>query len=593
MGRIIVLDDDTANRIAAGEVVERPASIVKELVENSIDAGARRITVDLEDGGKRLVRVTDDGCGMDADDAVLALQRFATSKISDAEELAKVLTLGFRGEALPSIAAVSRLRLVTREHEADEGTEVVVEGGELSDVRSTGCAPGTTIEVADLFFNTPARRKFLKVSNTERGHCIDWVQRLALAHPAIAFRVTHDGATGFVSPASGDMKPILTMMYGATSARELLPVTYESPDIRIGGYVSTPRLTRANRTHQHFFINKRFVRSRMISHALSAAYGGLLPAGRQPVCALAIEIATPLVDPNVHPTKIDVRFSRPWEIHHLMEQAVSEALRAADLVGQASFREPPAGKPLRLGDGVSWPAPGPFADRIDEHEEGIEVHAEEPVSAAPAGRLLFEETPELCLAEARVLGQLHNTYIVVDTGDALVLINQHRASERVLFDGAREQGAERMARSQRLTVPVSVELSPGESGAVQDNLGVLVEMGFELEPFGKSAWLIRAIPGFLEGKNYEEAFRGLAEEMAGEDVPPELNARRERMLVTAACHAAVKAGQKLQTREMEQLVRELAQAETPGLCPHGDPTIITLPFAELDRRFERSPRRRR
>ncbi len=592
MGRIIVLDDDTANRIAAGEVVERPASVVKELVENAIDAGARRITVDLEDGGKRLVRVTDDGCGMDADDAVLALQRFATSKISDAEELAKVLTLGFRGEALPSIAAVSRLRLVTREHDANEGTEVTVEGGELTNVRSVGCAPGTALEVADLFFNTPARQKFLKVSNTERGHCIDWVQRLALARPDIGFRVTHDGAAGFVSPATGDMKPVLTMMYGATSAREFLPVTYESPDIRISGYLSTPRLTRANRTHQHFFINQRFVRSRMMSHALTAAYGGLLPTGRQAVCALSIEIIPPLVDPNVHPTKIDVRFSRPWEIHSLVERAAAEALRGADLIGEAAIGETEGRRPLRLADGPSWPGASPFADRVDEHDEGVEVHAGEPLSTSAASTLPFEDEREHRLLEARVLGQLHNTYIVVETGDALALINQHRASERVLFDRVREQAAERMARSQRLTVPVSVELSPAESGVVEENIGVLSEMGFEVEPFGKSAWLIRAIPAFLEGKNYEEAFRGLAEEMAGDDVPPELDARRERALVTACCHAAVKAGQKLQTRDMEKLVRDLAGAQTPGLCPHGDPIILTLPLGELDRRFERSPRRR-
>jgi len=614
MGRINLLDEAVANRIAAGEVVERPASVVKELVENAIDAGARRITTDLLEGGRKLVRVTDDGCGMDADDAVLALQRFATSKISDADDLLRILTMGFRGEALPSIAAVSRLRLITREHDAEEGTEVVVTGGEMVEVRACGCPPGTTVEVADLFHNTPARLKFLKAANTERGHCLDWVQRLALAHPETAFRVTHDGATVLVSPATGDMLPILALMYGSASARDFLPVAYESPDLRLAGYISSPRLTRSNRMHQHFFVNRRFVRSRLMSHALALAYGGLLPAGRQPVCAVRVDIAPPLVDPNVHPTKIDVRFSRTWEIHHLVQQAVVEGLRRAKLIGEATSSGPRA-PALHLGDGSSWPGASPFADRVDEHDEGIEVHAEQPEvgegsgyrvpSAEPAGSagerpgraveevrlpLVAPEGSEL--GQARVLGQVRGTYILAEAGEALLLINQHRASERVIARRLEGGSPSRMERSQRLTVPVSVELSPAETGAVEGSLDLFLELGFEVEPFGRSAWLIRSIPSFLEGRNYEEVFRGLAEELAAEDVSPGLDARREVALAVAACRAAIKAGERLQLREMEDLVRALAETETPGLCPHGQPIIVTLGFDELDRRFERAPRRK-
>jgi len=604
MNRIRLLPEQVANQIAAGEVIERPASVVKELVENALDAQATRLIVEIQAGGRSLIRVIDDGLGMSRDDALLCLERHATSKIERAEDLEAIATLGFRGEALPSIAAVSRLRLVTREHDADEGTEVVVIGGEMTEVRACGCPPGTTVEVADLFFNTPARLKFLKAANTERGHCLEWLQRLALANPETAFRVTHDGGTVFVSPATGDMLPILTMIYGNTSAREFLPISYEAPDLRLSGYLSTPQLTRSNRMHQHFFVNRRFVRSRIMSHALTTAYGGLLPSGRQPICALRIEIAPPLVDPNVHPTKIDVRFSRPWEIHHLLEQAVVESLRAAHLIGEASFA---AGRqPLRFGDGSSWSKPNPFEDRIDEHDEGIEVHGAEPELAPgsesqipsseraqpPPGMLPLGTLSETGLSQARVLGQVKNTYILAEAGDSLVLINQHRASERVTVNRLQRQATSRMGRSQRLTVPVSVELPAAETGAVEGALDLFLELGFEVEPFGRSAWLIRGIPVFLEGRNYEEVFRGLAEELASEDAPPGLDQRRDLALAVAACRAAVKAGERLQPSEMEDLVRALAQTDMPGLCPHGQPIIITLPFRELDRRFERPVRNR-
>jgi DNA mismatch repair protein MutL len=603
MSRINILDDNTANRIAAGEVVERPASVVKELVENAIDAGGKRITVELGEGGKQLIRVTDDGCGMDADDALLCLQRFATSKIATASDLSEIGTLGFRGEALPSIAAVSRLRLTTREHEAGEGTEIIVNGGVMADVHPVGCPPGTMVEVRDLFFNTPARLKFLKVTNTERSHCIDWVQRLALAHPAIAFRVIHDASTCFVSPATGDMLPILAVMYGSTASREFIPVGYESPDIRIAGYISTPRLTRANRTHQHFFINGRLVRNRMMSHALTLAYGGLLPTGRQPICAVTIEMVPRLVDPNAHPTKIEVRFSRPWEVHHLIEQVVVEALRSANLIGEASFQQrvpaPDDDWDLRVGQERTAPRgtprsgrpgwrPSPFADVIDEHEEGLEVHGapiSAPVPQAPS--LPVPPAPRYLLDEARVLGQVRNTYILAETPDALLLISQHRASEVMLAARLREQATARMGRSQRLAVPVSVELAARESSVVEGNLDLFASLGFEIEPFGKTAWLIRSIPVFLEGRNYEQVFRGLAEQLGDEDLPPDLGKRMERAVAVASCQAAVKAGERLSQREMEDLVEALAASGSPGLCPHGDPVIIALSHQELDRRFER------
>ncbi|MGQ9732508.1 MAG: DNA mismatch repair endonuclease MutL [Candidatus Zipacnadales bacterium] len=588
MGNIRILDDGTANRIAAGEVVERPASVVKELVENAIDAGATRITVELGEGGKRLIRVTDDGCGMDADDAVLCLHRFATSKIAVTEDLAEIATLGFRGEALPSIAAVSRLRLTTRQPQAEEGTEVTVHGGVIVDIRAVGCPPGTMVEVRDLFFNTPARLKFLKVTNTERTHCIEWVQRLAMAHPNISFRVIHDGSTSFVSSARGEILSVLTSMYGNASVREFIPVSYDSPDISLRGYISTPRLTRANRTHQHFFVNGRLVRSRMMSHALTTAYGALLPTGRQPICAITIEMLPRLVDPNAHPTKIEVRFSRPWELHHLIEQTVVNALREAKLMGEAQLTDRSAGAlTISSADSFRRLRPNPFADQIDERDEGLDVHGEPLISVHTQVTLPVPAASLYRLEEARILGQLWNTYILAEAPEALLLISQHRASEVMVAARLREQDRRRTGRSQRLVVPLSMELSPRESTTIEVNLELLLRLGYEIEPFGKNSWLIRGIPTFLEGGNYEEVLRGLIEQMADEDLPADLDHRFEAAIAVASCRAAVKAGERLQQQEMEALLRALIEVGSPGFCPHGDPVIIAFPFGELNRRFER------
>ncbi|MCK4324019.1 MAG: DNA mismatch repair endonuclease MutL, partial [Armatimonadetes bacterium] len=331
MTQVRILPENLANRIAAGEVVERPASVVKELLENSIDAGAERIEVILRDGGKKLIEVRDDGAGMSQEDVVLAVQRFATSKIAQDSDLDAIATLGFRGEALPSIGAVCQMKITTRRHDEAEGTALLVEGGEVSDLRAVGCPPGTTVQVANLFYNTPARRKFLATTATERGHCMDWVSRLALAHPEIAFQVTHNDAILLSTPGSGDLESVLAAVYGSNTTRQLVPVNLESDGLHIHGYISTPQVTRATRRHQLFFVNHRFVRSRMLSHALTEAYGMLLPQQKQPVAVIMIEMDPGRVDPNVHPTKIEVRFSNPGEMHNLLQQAVENTLAEAGL----------------------------------------------------------------------------------------------------------------------------------------------------------------------------------------------------------------------------------------------------------------------
>ena len=594
MDRIHILPDKLANRIAAGEVVERPASVVKELVENSIDADASRIEVTLREGGKKFIEVSDDGVGMSEEDLVLAVQRFATSKISSEDDLEAIVSLGFRGEALPSIAAVSQLKITTRPSEATEGVALLIAGGEVSDLRAVGCPAGTTVQVANLFYNTPARRKFLATSATERGHCLDWIYRLALAYPEIAFQVTHNEAVLFTSPGAGDMGSVLSSVYGSNTARHFLPVSLEAEGLRIHGFVSGPQVTRATRRHQFFFVNRRFVRSRMLSHALNEGYGMLLPTGKQPLSVICLEIDPRQVDPNVHPTKIEVRFKASGEIHSLLQQAVAAALATG---GYRSLTEQPT--PERESRGPLLPAGrlqpaepadrghihrlriNPFFDEVDERDAGIEVHAE-PTGLAPP---LQKDEGEPLSTDTVVLGQLSGKYILVQQGEDLLLIDQHRAAERVIFERLQAQ-RQRLAR-QLLVVPLTLELTAGQAAALQQHQELLEEAGFELEPFGGNSYVVRSVPAQLGQRDPQVVLDGLISDLAQWGATDSLDSQREQLLASLACHSAVKAGEHLSQQEMRQLVADLMQTEAPAICPHGDPVIISISGADLDRKFER------
>lgn len=602
MPTIRVLPENLANRIAAGEVVERPASVVKELVENAIDAGASRIEIELREGGRKLIKVVDDGCGMVPDDLLMAVQRFATSKIAEAEDLDRILTMGFRGEALPSIGAVAQLRLTSRPHDAAEGAMLTVEGGKVEAPSAAGCPPGTTIEVSNLFFNTPARLKFLATTATERGHCLDWIQHLALARPDIAFKVIHDGQTVFTSAGKGDLLSVLAAIYGSGAAREFLPIEAKSEDVRIRGYISGPKLTRVTRTHQFFFVNHRFVRSRQLSHALMEAYGLLLPSGKSPLCAVHFQLAAEEVDPNVHPTKIEVRFRNQARVQQLFGRACAEALANAGLRSLAQparpWHQPPPGR----DDTQAEPyAPdyeeqrrlraerlriNPFADAIDQRDDGLEVftppEAEEQPPQGSQQRLIDEPIATL---RPQVLGQIDNKYVVARLGRDLLLVDQHRAAERVLLH-ALEQAEGQVAR-QLLAVPLTLELSAQEAAAVETHAEELLGLGFELEPFGPSAYLLRSVPVALAEKPYEVAVRELIEDLANWQAPASLEKRRQQLLAMVACHTAIKKGMSLSAPEMEGLIRDLLQTAAPAVCPHGDPIIVSMTGEQLDRRFRR------
>jgi len=588
--RIILLDESVANKIAAGEVVERPASVAKELVENAIDAQATRIEVDLVEGGKRLIRVRDNGWGMGQEDAVLCLQRHATSKVRCAEDLAAIMTLGFRGEALPSIASVSRVKLITREADSDEGVMVTCEGGEITDLRACGGPPGTTIEVHHLFYNTPARLKFLKTSATERGHVSDHVSKAALARPDIAFRLTHNEAQTMATSGAGEVLSVLAVVYGQNAVREFIPVESGAAGLRIFGYVSSPNQTRVNRSYELFFVNQRPVRSRVFSHALSEAYHGLLPPGKYALCALCLEMDPRLVDPNVHPTKVEVRFTDDWEIHNLVRAAVRDALARRDLVPGAALA---AGGLLEEGQ-----APRPSIHRT-ESELGFDLFRQElrrkagyetPPVGAPApvtsGASLMD-AQGLGQVELRLIGQVHRSYLVLEADRQILVLDQHKAAERVIYERLQLAEEQRGHPSQLLMIPVTLELTHREATALDENLAALEALGFALDPFGQNTYLLRAIPLVLVDRNYEVAARELIAELSEGRAPEGLQAQRERVMAMVACKSALKAGEAMSAAEMAQLLTDLQATRRPDRCPHGSPIAVTVPLGAVHAKFGR------
>ncbi|MFN3650935.1 MAG: DNA mismatch repair endonuclease MutL [Armatimonadota bacterium] len=591
--RIRVLEEEVANKIAAGEVVERPFSVVKELVENAVDAGATRITVEVEDGGKRLIRVSDNGCGMTAQEAVLALQRHATSKISRAEDLASVRSLGFRGEALPSVASVSRLTLVTRPRGGLEGIRLEAEAGEIRELEPAAAAEGSVITVRDLFYNTPARLKFLKTTRTELAQICDALSRLALSQPGIAVRLSSEGEEILHSPGSPEPLNTVVALYGGDVARELVPVAHSRPGLAVEGYVSRPTYTRPTRSGQVFFVNGRWVRNRTLTHALDEAFRSTMPPGRFPFALIHVEIDPALVDVNVHPTKSEVRFLRDWEVHRAVFEAIREALGApGPLIPSEGLARRQTLTPEEVQHGPWLPPQPGAADPFAGADPGASAAAAPgTTAAAPA---VQPALPEL-RAPARTLrpvAQLWNSYIVAEGPSGLLVIDQHLAHERVLFDRMRAEAAEGAGSSggtQRLEPPATLQLGHREALAASDLLPELARAGFELEPFGKDAFVLRAAPRFVPAAGAAALLRQLLDQLI-EDRRSGGEAKvgvPERIAAGAACRAAVKKGAPLGREEMAQLLRDLEAATDPHTCPHGCPIAIEISYQELLKRFKR------
>ena len=585
--RILILPEDVASKIAAGEVIERPASVVKELVENALDAGARRVEVEISSGGKSLIRVRDDGCGMSQQDAVLAFQRHATSKIQNADDLFRVRTLGFRGEAMPSIAAIAQVEIVTRETDADAGTRVVVEGGVVTELKEVGCPPGTTVTVKNLFFNTPARLKFLKTDATEAGHVSELLSRFALCHHDVAFSLVHNGQEVLRSAATSDPFAAVVAIYGRETSRHILPLAYVSPSIKIRGFIGKPQVTRANRSHQNFYVNGRFVRSRALTRALSEGYHGSLHGhDRHPIAVVMIDVDPELVDVNVHPTKTEVRFTREWEIYSLLLKTVRETLEAAQLTPSFSVPQIESNNPQQVGAPTPPLSPFGAAMRQAWQQKAALTQPDQPplMDPPPAPTLPTLEPKRMRLTP---VGQIRNTYILAESDEGLFIVNQHRAHERVILEQALVRADGQPIEVQRLVIPFAVTLSHREAEVVEVSKEMLKELGFDLDPFGQNSYIVRSVPLVLARRSYEEAFRDLVDELVSTATTQQLAERRKSALITMSCRSAIKAGDALRPEEIQKLLDDLMKTESPFLCPHGQPIIISISHFELDKKFER------
>ena len=617
MSKIRVLADHVANQIAAGEVVERPASVAKELVENSIDAGAKRITIEIEAGGRRLLKVSDDGEGMVRDDAVLAFERHATSKIRVTEDLAAIGTLGFRGEALASIASVARVELTTCTEDAKAATRVTIDGGRMRDVKDAAHPRGTTIAVRDLFFNIPARRKFLRSEATETYHLTNLVTHYALAHPEIAFTFMNNGREVVRAASAKDLRERAYQIFGGEFLDNLLEVNLGDTTLaRVTGYVSAPRDRRTSRDSQYLFVNRRFVRDRMIGRALSEGYRSILPYGVYPAALLFIETPLEEVDVNVHPAKTEVRFRRQAAVADVVREAVRAALASASYVPPP---EPPkALEPtMTASAAVSSLAPQPRIEftpppapmpspspqpRVPIEASGqeiardIEVMLQSVTKSAPsvalpplnsAEKLAREVTPESLNANIRPLGQLEESFIIATDDEGLLLIDQHVAHERVLFDKYRALEAERRSESQQLLVPETFDLTPAQAAVFDDLAPELEQYGFELMRLSGRTVAIKAVPADLPSSEARNMLFELLETVDAEKKSSARETLRDEIAASLACHAAIKVNMPLAPEKMRWLIDRLLQTSSPTTCPHGRPVILRLSIKDILKGFHR------
>ncbi len=671
MGRIHVLSETVANQIAAGEVVERPASVVKEMLENSLDAGATRIKISIEAGGKKLIQISDNGCGMVRDDAMLAFERHATSKIKKAEDLLCISTLGFRGEALPSIASVSRLRLETRAPEEPAGTVVEINGGKIARVEEAGLPPGTSITVRDLFFNVPARKKFLKSESTELSHIASLVTHYALAHPDKHFELHSAANAMLVAPPVGGHSERVYQVFGREILDQLIPVAAqqalervglpqpppwrrkeqdeedsipkEPGEMRIHGFVSKPEIQKLNRNSIFVFVNGRLIRDRLVQHALTEAYRNIMPPTVYPVVLLFLELPAAEVDVNVHPSKTEVRFRQQTAIHDFVRDTARAALMKArpvpQFVSEISARAT-AGQALTPG--AAWESSLPGRDSVAESEipqdgphEGftlrsqalplmpahlqfdgsiaVEGNAAIPVArgmehlpinpdfsetarnidtvpdhgCAPALEVGDQEPTLSSLTTLKPLGQIRNSFILAVNEDGLWIVDQHVAHERVLFERVLKQRAAQKPESQRLLMPIVLELSPAQQAVFREISEELQHNGFEAEPFGARSVAVKVAPAGIEASAVERMLHELLDQFSREEQSLNLEKIRTRIAASIACHAAIKVNMPLEHNKMEWLLSELAKTDHPMSCPHGRPVVLRYSVKDIQKAFKR------
>lgn len=601
--KIRILDEHTANQIAAGEVIERPASVVKELVENAIDAGSTRIEIRLHEGGSERIQVTDNGVGMGREDCELAFARHATSKINDANDLFQINTLGFRGEALPSIAAVSKVQLVSRQQGSLEGTKICLEGGQVTALAAVGCPVGTDILVEKLFFNTPARKKYLKKQGTEASHAINAVRRLAIAYPKICFQLWHNDQLIFATGGSGKREDVLVDLYGLEYAEKMIPVHLSGSYLRIDGFVGKSFFHRSTREGQMFFVNGRYIRSPLLQRAVEAAYSSWLPSRRYPVAVLDITVPTGEIDVNVHPAKLEVKFARPEEIQASVKATLEQVLQRTThipLAGSSGKEDVPVKRIEKVREAVEaylqtqWtvmPQSSPGFSDLAKFTPKVSQRAEEPVQelqeGAPMapGSQLPKERPLRVFPDLVAIGQLHESYILAQGSDGLYVIDQHGAHERINYEKLQDKMSRAPVESQLLAIPYTLELNAVEQELLIAGIVALSELGIIIEHFGKNTFLIRAVPWGLSGDDAAELVMDLLRSGREQQLEADF---KEAGLKMVACKQAVRFNKRLSLAEQQALLDELGQAAHPFTCPHGRPIIISYSLNELRRRFGRN-----
>lgn len=591
--RIVVLSEDTANKIAAGEVVERPASIVKELVENAIDAGASDIRVEIEKGGMAAIAVIDNGSGIEGDDVALAFERHATSKIRNFEDIYSVASLGFRGEALPSIASVSRMELLTRRPGDVAGTRAVAESGTIKEVAPAGCPAGTSIRVTKILENVPARRKFLKTETTEQSLCLDVIVRLALVHPEIRFRVFAGGREIFSAPEVKSIEERIALVLGSDFSDHCLPVAAGEKNISLSGFVSKPEFTRSNSKNIFLFVNKRFIRDTGLIHALLSAYRQIIEAKRYPAAVLFLEMPPGDVDVNVHPAKMEVRFKDSRGVHDLISHAVSGALASGE-TAKSNFV-------YRLAPREEKTFPSVFR-RNQDSSPGItglysRKNLEQAISRDLLTRSRVEEPPpaadgihaggqRIVFDDYEYVGQFAGTYLIFAGNNGLMLIDQHAAHERIMFEKLKKSSGGKTA-SQALLLPEVVSLTAGEMALFSECTGFLKQLGIDVEIFGRDAVVVKALPAVLPQTKCREIISDIVDELGNQNKVSDTKERQEKILASLACRAAVKANHVLSPEEIRALCNDLAETPNNSTCPHGRPVSIGFSTAEIERMFKR------
>lgn len=615
MAVIKLLDTDTINQIAAGEVVDRPSSIVKELLENSIDAGASLITVEIKDGGVSFIRITDNGCGIDKEDISMAFLRHCTSKIKGAEDLLTVKSLGFRGEALSSIAAVAQVELITKTKNSLNGIRYVIEGGEEKQMEEIGAPDGTTLIIRSLFYNTPARRKFLKTAATEGGYVGNIAEQIALSHPEVSIRFINNGQNRLYTPGNDKIRDVIYHVYGREITENLIEIQGENDFLKVEGYIGKPVISRGNRNFENYFINGRYIKNNVIAKAVEEAYKPYMMQHKYPFTALQITIDPALCDVNVHPSKMEVRFRNQEEVYRILYRTISDALSGRELIPSVQLPErdsvqqdiPKEHRFIKQEHSQKAPAK---TNNLQGHIEPFEVKRMEAAreqeesarlkpsfvrekqsvyEAKPVQMSLFEEPllSQQAKSSHRIIGQLFDTYWLIEYRESLYIIDQHAAHEKVLYERTMKQLKEKQVFSQNLEPPIILSLTAKEENVLNTCLPFITRLGYNIEHFGGNEYAVRAVPDHLFSLCKKELLLQMLDEMGEETTGISENSLIMAKVASMSCKAAVKGNMHLSVREAEELIGELLTLDNPYHCPHGRPTIISMTKYELEKKFKR------